>query len=368
MRAFVLLAATVLAPVAVHAQEVPPPAPPADLPPPGTAAALSGHVGYDDGLFIATGEDEFRLRVGGWVIARWAYSDPVDDVTQRLSLPSVRLFADGHTLGDLGYAISLDAAEGEAQLRDAYIDRPIGGAVLRVGRHKRAFARQHLASLAVQQFTERALTDELYQEDRDLGVRLYRVPDEDECGVEVHVGAYNGYAPLLPVAHRGGGPALLARLGWTSAHMDGFDEADLDGGPARLAFGAGYLVDAADATVAEMTHETTVDAVLKANGWSLSGAWFGASYRERPGAARQWVNAGHAQLGYFIVPRRVELAARGSVLPVELLLRQRREAVGVLNLHASGHRRKLQIESGVMQLRDPREVQWLVRVQTQLVF
>ena len=291
--------------------------PPANLPPPGTAADVSrGKVGYDDGLYIATADEQFRLKLGGWLIGRWGLASDADDVTQRFAVPGARVELTGAMFGNTTYALSAELGGGSAELRDAYVDRPLLGATLRIGQFKRPLSRQFLTSRVRQQFTDRAFTSAWLGEDRDVGASLGGHPAPTGAGVEWTVAAFSGYgsalhatcdaatpptcgAPMTETAD--GRPTLVARVGWTSRMADGYDESDLDGGPARFAIAGGYLVDLADGERADMTHQATVDLSLKANGVALAAAAFVVRGDDATGA-RATTYGGHAQLGYMLVP------------------------------------------------------------------
>lgn len=374
----------VVAPVPVMppAPPVPPaPVPPASLPAPGTAAAVtSGKVGYDEGLYIATSDEEFRLKLGGWIIGRWGMASVADDVTQRFAVPGARITLSGNVFATTAFQLSLDVGAGTATLRDAYVDRPVLGTTLRFGQFKRPFSRQFIIARSRLQFTERALTNAWLGADRDVGASLFARPKPKAAGVEWAVAAFSGYGSALrascdtgtpptcgvpATSTADGKPTLVARLGWTSRMADSYEESDLDGGPLRFAIGAGYLVDLADGRRADMRHQAGLDLSLKANGASLAAAAYLVRGDDAAGA-RETTYGGHLQAGYMLVPRRVELAARFAQVPVadEAL----HEVLGVVNLFGHGHRQKWQAEGGITHLTDGDGVDWTLRLQSQIAF
>ena len=358
---------------------VPPPAPPrlvppADLPPPGNAREPRGLVTYADGLVIATRDDEFALRIDGRVQVRDELDHQPGGFANRLVIPTARLQLDGHMLADLDYALSAELGSGSAQLADAYVDRGVFGARLRLGRFKVPFSRQQLATLVDQQFTQRAITSAPLAADRDLGAMVY-APAAPSGGLEWALAVFNGYTAnelqLCPGGTCGQTPLAdhpvgVVRAGWASAHADGYEESDLDGGPPRLAVAANYMIDFARGTTALMRHTGGLDVVVKAYGYSLNAAGYAISQRDDRSTPRVRTYLGHGQLGYFLIPRHVELAGRYARVERGDVAAQ--EALGVVNVFRHGRQAKWQLEGGATRADNEPSWNWLVRLQTQLVF
>jgi hypothetical protein len=359
----------------------PTPTPPPSLPAPGLASQLAGAVRYDDGLVLATADDAYRIQVGGHLVGRWQLDDIDGDTTQRFALGAARVGVRGVVAATTGFALLVELAGGHAALRDAYLDKTFGPLTLRVGQFKRPFSRQQLVPLASLQLTDRAITDAWLGAGRDVGAALLRRPGPRGRGVELALAAFNGTsfgpagaggapagaggAGLGALAAVDGRPVLTARVGWTSRYQDGYEESDLDGGPPRLAIGAGYLVDLADGARADMTHQAGVDLSLKGYGWSLLGAGY-LVRADDPLGVRTTSYGYHAQLGKLLVPGRLELAARVAQVPSgdEAL----HEVLGAATLFRSGHRLRWTVEGGAQRVTGAGDMDWTFRAQTQVVF
>ncbi|NOU29920.1 MAG: hypothetical protein HOO96_18605 [Polyangiaceae bacterium] len=336
--------------------------PPPDLPPVGSAKAASGRVGFDDGLYVSTADDAHRISVGGRLMTRFAVAREDGLVQSRFSIPTARARISGHVFSTNDFVISGELGRGAFELRDAYLDRPIFGARLRLGQFKVPYSRQQLTSLSRMQFTERALTNAFSNADRDLGISLYHRPEPKSRGVEWYLGVFNGggVAPAQLVDHAL--PRVAARIGWSSARVNGYDEADFDGGPLRVAAALGYLGDLTPTDA--MVHRFNVDGILKFYGTSLSWAAY-LNSRPSPAETRKLAIGYHAQIGHFLVPRRLEFGARFSRIPEAQ--RERQEVLAVMNIYGFEHRLKWQVEGGTFRTPGSDVLDWLLRIQMQVV-
>jgi hypothetical protein len=352
------------------------PTPPADLPPVGSALAPNAVAGYRDGLYVATTDDAFRLRVFGVLVAAWQLDRSqvaTDNKTlEEFSLPTARLGVRGHAFVTTDFALSFDdgSAPVGAQtglLRDAYVDRPVLGARLRFGRFKPMFARQAMTPITDLELPERAITAlwpyAAIDSDRELGVTLYGhdVTPAAAHGVEWSVGAFQGRGTPI----EGASPVVTARVGWSSAHANAYSEADFDGGPLRIAVAVGYAADLAHGRPHDMVHTVTADAVIKLYGLALSGAVFIDSVRIAPPDDRQSYLRGYAQLGYMMIPRKFELVARYAHVPTDTPSRQ--EVLGGVDIFMAGHDEKWQLAAG-REYGARQNSDWIIRLQTQLAF
>jgi len=343
------------------------PVPPADLPDPGRASDPVAIAGYDHGLHVRTRDDAFRLGVGGWVIARYEAYNTDDNREQHFVIPSVRLAVAGHAFSTIDSVLSTQPGTGSAELRDAYIDQPLPkGGMIRIGQFKPYFSHQQLVTRAEQTFAERAPTFELAGIYRDIGAAIHHEPRRREAGLELALGMFNGEGTTAPTAAGSARPLVTARIGVRSARVDANTDDDLDHGRPRLAFGIGYAGDLAHAQSEQMVHNVTVDLVFKGHGVSLAAAGFIKSLPAPTGRATKltW----HAPLGYVLVPHLLELAGRLSQIPALVGDDHIHEVVTALNIYRRGHRLKWQIEGGATHVTGDDDIDWVTRVQTQLMF
>jgi hypothetical protein len=240
---------------------------------------------------------------------------------------------------------------------------------LRFGQWKRPFNRQELVSDFASELNERAVTAEFVGGGRDLGVALHDDYEKSPDGLEWAAGVFNGFSggsdrPGLattctedpatmelecvtppPSTFPGDfGPAVVARVGWNHGGIKGYSEGDLEGGPLRLAIGAGYKVDLADLAGAdELSHGVQADAMLKVAGFDLQ---LGLYLMKLAGADAR---AGAlVQAGYFVIPARAQVAARFAVAPTTGT-REQLEARAAFDWYWQGHAWKLVSDAGVLQ-------------------
>lgn len=321
-------------------------------------------AGYDRGLYLATGDDRFRLWLRGRLQVRWELAAQPDELVDRFTLPVARVTLDGHAFATTDYVISGEVGTGAFELRDAYIEQPLAGARLRLGQLKRPFSRQHMTSTAHLQLTERAITDGFVGAGRDNGVALLDAPARNENGLEWALGVFNGVGGTAAPAPTDSRPLVVARLGYASAHVDGEREGDFDGGPPRLAIAVGYMADLAEGTSSAMTHTTSADVVFKAYGFAATAAGYVLA---RPDPAGRSLDLGfHAQAGLMIVPDLVELAGRFA--QIETGDRHQQEIRAAFNLFPQRYDLRWQLEAGGVRVTGVPGFDWTIRVQTQLAF
>jgi Phosphate-selective porin O and P len=341
---------------------------PRDLPPVGSAKAPRAVAGVDDdGLFVTTADDAHRVGLGGRLTTRFTVGRDGDGlVRSRFDIPTARIGLRGHVFSVNDFELSGEVSRGLFELRDAYVDRPLFGARFRLGQFKAPYSRQQMTSLAQMQFTDRALTHGFADVGRNLGVSIYGRPEASRSGVEWYAGVFNGGsrvgAPVVLADTARPGPQVAARVGWQSAHLNGYDEADFDGGPPRVAATLGYLGDLGPTDA--MTHRFNVDGMFKAYGTSLSWAAY-LNSRPSPAASRSLEGGYHVQAGHFLVPHRLEFAARFAQVPEGS--RARHEVLAVMNVYRVEHKLKWQLEGGTFHSSGADVYDWLVRAQMQLV-
>jgi len=357
---------------------LPPPAPPANAKPAPPAIAVS----YDKGIAFAAADGSFGLRLGFRNQLRFESVRATEDGSQfqsRFSIPRSRLQAEGHVFGK-GTRYKLEFGLGDAGsfsfVKDLYIDQQLAPSTwLRAGQWKRPFNRQELVSDFASELNERANTATFVGGGRDLGIAVHNDYEKSPEGLEWVFGVFNGFSggadrPSLATTCTQNamtsaltcatptpanfptdfGPAVVARAGWNIGKIKGYSEGDLEGGPLRVAIGASYKIDLAnfskrkEATVVDnLSHGLQADLMLKVEGFGLE---LGAYMMKLKSA-----DAGFGVLvepSYFVVPKRVQVAARFAYAPVAA--RKQIEARAALNYFLQGHAWKWATDIGVLQL------------------
>jgi phosphate-selective porin OprO and OprP len=335
-------------------------------------------VSYDKGIVMATADESFKVRLGMRAQLRFESTRQLEDgaeVTNRFYIPRSRLQLEGNLFGE-GNRYKLELGLGDrgsfSYVRDFYVDKAVGPAWLRAGLWKRPFNRHEIVSDFSSQFNERANTAEFVGGGRDLGVGLHNEYEKSPQGLEWVIGVFNGFSggndrPVINTRCTDGdtsiscttaapsnfptdwGPAIVARVGWSSPDMKGYSEGDLEGGPLRYAVGASYKIDLADFDQGSqsslgdnLSHGAQVDAMIKVSGLSLQ---LGGYMMKLKAADASFGVL--AQGGVFVLPKRGELAARFSLAPTSGD-RDQIEVRGAFNWYWEGHRYKWSTDFGMV--------------------
>lgn len=398
MRITVLLALGTISSIALAQPEPPPPDVPAPEPAPvarpvtvETKAPVDDKqlsVTYDRGLTFASRDDRFGLKISFRNQLRFQTTRPTEDNSQFASqflIPRARLTVDGHVFGK-GTRYRMELAMGDAGsfsfVRDLIVDQKIASAPVwfRAGVWKRPFNRQELVSDFASQFNERAITATFVGGGRDLGIAVHDDYEKSPEGLEWIVGVFNSFNGGEERPDIGGcttsmatgttscppptnfpadfAPAIVARAGWNSGDIKGYAESDLDGGPLRWGVGAAYKIDlgnlhkqAEDSVADNLSHGIEVDAMIKVEGTCVE---LGAYLMRLPAskATNKSSEAGlgaFGQIGYMVVPKRVEIAGRFAIAP-DARTEDRNQLEGrvAVNLFWQGHAWKWATDAGVL--------------------
>jgi hypothetical protein len=326
------------------------------------------------------------------VQARWEMfredveGGPDPHLDHRFLIARGRVTLEGHVFGKTDYKFQTEFGKGFVFLRDYYLDQPLGPVRLRVGQWKKPYSRQQITSSGSLQLIDRSITDSFSGAGRDIGLAFHSGYEKTPDGLEWAVGVFNGTGDRshiecetetvmmmttvdcgLPtnVPHDIG-PTVVARVGFNHGGIKGYSESDLEGGPLRLGAGVSYMVDLAEGESDPMVHRVGADLMLKVMGASLTGGFYLINALDEMGERQNDIGF-HAQAGYFLTPKQLEVAARFAQIPEgddEL-----REILGGLNWFFQGHSLKWQLDGGVLQsTTDPKVTELVLRSQAQLVF
>jgi hypothetical protein len=149
--------------------------------------------------------------------------------------------------------------------------------------------------------------------------------------------------------------------------MKGYSESDVEGGPLRYAVGASYKVDLANFTrgsrpswAENSSHGVEIDGIVKAMGFSLHAGFVLMKIRA---ASPPTLASGDPEYGFliqpglFVVPKKMEVAARFALITVpavnammESIHRNQIEARAAFNYYFQGHTWKLANDIGWLKL------------------
>jgi phosphate-selective porin OprO/OprP len=300
-----------------------------------------------------------------------------------------------------------DASGNSTELEDAIVDLAYFPALsLQGGQYKVPFDRQELTSSGAQQFVDRAITNGRFSFARDQGVMLHGVlGDEKLEWFEYSLGVFNGNGRNRSnndnPDHLGVVRLYFMPFGSRSGYFK-YSESDVENTPRpALALGAAGaynpVTNRSSATVPITVpdpnnpggtldtgrmlqtnteqdadiYRVTLDAHFKWRGLSLLGDYFFESRDNKstqvtmteigtngrpgptvPGASRTAdVDLTHGflvQAGYFVIPKKVEIAGRYAMFNPEEPSNKQEEARGAINWFIFAHNLKLQTDFGAV--------------------
>jgi phosphate-selective porin len=212
----------------------------------------------------------------------------------------------------------------------------------KVGQFKVPFGRQELTSDTAQQFVDRSIVSGEFEKGRDQGLQLWGLLGKGR--VEYRAGVFNGNGRGRS-ANDNDSFQYDARLMFQPWGDARYSEGDLESAQRPL-LALAANVERNDARPAAVRREVFgTDVSFKYRGLSLMGELF--RRRVTPAAAASYASNGyHAQLGYFVKPRTLELALRyASFDPSGRVAEDGRREKGIaLNYLYKKHLLKLQAD------------------------
>jgi phosphate-selective porin OprO/OprP len=280
---------------------------------------------------------------------------------------------------DLTYRVQMDLAKsGTAQmLDDAWINyRFVDEAQLQAGQFKMPFSRGELTSDGALQFVDRANAVDAFKPSYDIGAMVQGKTAGGKLAYSA--GLFNGTGQSGTRTTNSG--AWAARLVFNPFGEMRYSEADLENTPSPLlslgadyfantlkrngnttfldtttstppyAGTAGWLGKAATGTaIFDNTEKVDVgtygfDAAFKWRGFSAQGEYFGGKAEGQTQGRTVHSRGYYGQAGYFLLPKKLELAARYSCVDPNRDISQdlQVEVTGAVSYYFQGHNLKLQ--------------------------
>jgi hypothetical protein len=362
-------------------------------PPPRKGSPLT--VAYDGGTVFRTDDETFELKLTGRMQTRYELFKVLGEdedgespeLVQRFVLPRTRIGMDGYVFSrDIRFKMEGSFSDnGNPRLRDFYFDVGLAGGqvIFRAGQFKRPYNRQELVSDFGTEMPEKAATNEFARGSRDIGLMVHNGIERSPDGLEWALAFVNGQGDrAVPRCTQAGGsitcsppsnvpsdfqPQLVARLGFNVGGIRGYSEADLEGGPLRLAAAVSYkLMNIEDDDL--RGHGLQADLVIKAHGLSFQAAGF----MEKLGDADTQF-AGHAQAGVFLTPKQHQLVGRFGATPLPVTATGDQDYVleirGGFNWYFFGHSLKWSNDIGIVKATtEGADAELQARLQAQIVF
>lgn len=350
-------------------------------------------VGYEKGFFIKQGVNS--LNVQGRVQVRFTHLEVKDAKNKdAFELARAQLYLKGTVFTEgLSYKVQLDFGRGNTALKDFYFDYCIADDMLciRPGQSKRPFSRQRIVSDANFELVDRAITDRTFGGGRDIGLVLHDNYEKSPV-FEYALGFFNGTGERSSFSGEGTAnadgevdvtsgsfnnvpsmwnPALTLRLGYNHGGIKGYSEADLEGGGFRFGVAgsveAQFDADNDDDSLVKMQ----ADAVIKIEGFSISGAVYRTTQQEGEGFGDRTLGdgGGHVQAGYVIAKMFQPVVRYGIVDPRHYDSNNIEEEYAAgFNVYFDKHDLKWQNDLTALNHNASDTTDWQVRTQAQLTF
>lgn len=290
-------------------------------------------VGYKKGFYIESADGNYKLLIGGYAQFHFELEDAGGETTYGFRVRRARLAFKGHLFNPrFKYKFQFDFAKFKTELLlDAYVSYDVVQDDIfkvAIGQQTIPYIRQHQISSSAQQFVDRSLAskefinaddadtdgdgvpDKLVKNGRDIGIRLEGKPFDKK--LEYYVGIFNGHG--TNTVNVNNDLLYLGRFVYNAMGDVGYSyEGDLKDRPdPALAFGASANYNVRNISKDKVT-SVGGEAVLKWRGFSATGEFFFRNVKPGDTLLQSTNDYGYyAQAGYFVIPKRMEVAARAS--------------------------------------------------------
>ena len=280
---------------------------------------------------------------------------------------------------DLTYELQFDTAAQTNLLQDANLSYDFTKGkkafMLKAGQYKVPLGRQELTSSGSQQFVDRSIVSAAFARGRDIGVQLWGTPNNSQ--IDWRVGVFNGAGRTVE-RNDNDDLQINARVAWQPFGDVKYSESDFDSaGTPLFAVAASYEANefpiaAAGTTPAHADDRTIValDAVFKYKGFSVFAEQFDREHDRDAGLSDFDDEGLHAQIGYFVIPARLEVALRWAEFdPNSDVGNNEREETGFgFGYFWSKHNHKIQADYRMIENKASKTEDKEIRIQYQLIF
>ncbi len=276
---------------------------------------------FDKGIKLQTEDEKYSLAIGAIMQMRGALANREGAGNDAQSLMMRRSFVtmEGNFFDkDFKYYLKINLMPGAVAnnvLDYGWLDYKFCEAFdLKLGLTKIAFNRQELTSDTKQQFIERSLANERFNIDRSVAAQFYGTFFNKK--LEYYLTIANGRATGATV-NANQEMLYAARLAYNVLGQYDYSESDIDeSDAASLTFGGAATYYHEEPTVSatqDRVYTLNSDVGFKYAGFSFQSEFF---YQNTdPKVAGSVTNMGfYAQAGYFVVPKRFEMALRSSMI------------------------------------------------------
>jgi len=348
------------APPVVAAPFVAIPSHAAPAPAPAPSKAVDFHASLGDGVGFKTAENEFALDAG--VLTQMRYDAIFNGgklVSDGFNAFVVRPYLRVKALKDtVRLFVQPEIATPTPRLLDFEITwQPKPEFAVRAGQFLTPFSRAFLTPVPVLQFIDFSRVNQKFRADRDTGVMIFGSTGKGK--LEYYAGAFNGNG-----IDKGGNDDRtimgIGRIAVNPVRPMPYDETPLLKGPVPfgIAIGVNGIADRAHPTKQQYDPQTGTQTTVNlpaetrlTGGADIAIAWnrftfLGEAYAKRvqPDQAKSFQGFGaYAQTGFFLVPKKLEIAARVGFMDPNTSKDKDTEAQveGLLNGYIVGNHLKL---------------------------
>jgi phosphate-selective porin OprO/OprP len=335
-----------------------------------SAAGASGSKTYwNQGTRFDFPSEGFSAQINSLIQTRYTFTDNDSDAgvenTSSFDMNLVTLTVSGNALHEeFSYKIDADfvgtsnsSGESTPHLRDAWLQwNTCDWASLRMGQFKTQGGRQFNADDQSLQFADRSAASDFFSLGRQNG--LAAMGNFADGMLELSAGVYNGLSDGEGI-NRGGvdtkHTAVVAARINAMGKMNMGEEGDIGWTEdAAMTLGASYSYSDGSQTAlgGDFTQDNiAVDVNFKYMGWGIHGEYFFENQDPDNGSGKVEPQGFYAQAGYFLMPKKLEVAARYAMIDCDDGLaggscsgNDELNEVGVsLNYHWSKHNLKGQL-------------------------
>ncbi len=334
---------------------------------PAVAFTDSIEGGYKDGLYIQDATEKFRLKFNVWAQPQFQFlSISNQGNVNTFQIRRARLSFSGHAFTkDFTYRFEPEIVQGHAFTVSPGLQ--FGGVNLQdcwttykwkpwlqfqVGQFKTYFNREELTSTTQLQMVDYSFTNEVFSYHRDIGVAIKGNLWDNKLEYAFNVmndGTHRN------AANKNNMFLFTSRVVYNVLGFHGYSMGDLNylglaesaiehSDKPQLALGLASSYDKVRATQTSPDHHTTAttwDIVYRYSGFSFFGA--GYYFHNLSQGNKTWGFIG--QSGYFLIPKRLEMAARyAGAIPTAQNVASGYEVGAALNYFFFGHNLKLQAD------------------------
>ena len=338
-------------------------------------------------IVCRSADDKYSLGIGGRLQFRYTFKDNDADYgardTNNIDVRRARLCLGGNVYGKLvHYYVELDGDSFDVGIRDFYVYwTPLEELNAKMGYFKVPFNQQRMTTSAKLLFQDRAIASEQFDQDRDYGVDIYGKPFDGY--LEYHAAIFNG-AGENP-EDRGTDDNLNNELMYVFnirynpfGKYDTVDESDLEFSEEKfkVSVAASMVVNPKERDEKLVDSDGILGVLelsMKYRGISWHNELFARSDDPESGGETVNSNGFFSQAGYFVIPKKLEVATRYSMFDPDDDVKHDigKEYTAGVNYYFREHRSKIQADVGhfvTEQGDEDDKNENRVRVQYQIVF